>query len=507
MIRAFILVLIGPSFLASCASVGELQDVGHQPPIQSGLLSPYEMNLLESTLETKGASTYRISIGNRGNAPSAVERRGLIMMRSPRSLIRVDGDYYTDGRGNLIFYGPFRGSKHFAFGPSASYGYGIPTYSITLFSGGGQQLVIDTDGDGTVDLGASEGLRDRFGFFARPDHQHALECLRRAVQQDVGPTSALPLCLGEDDNGAGGGNGGGGGGIGTGDSASWTDPQCGRNLPAATPRFADGSLTKFLGKLGQQIFGNFVRPPTLNYMDEIGPGDPLDTNSDGHFDRTEQELFERDLRQSDSNHDGEISTAENNDAHNRAKRRKEEYNDMMGWEDVDGDSVPDMSADPGEGSGGPSQPAPGPDGTLPPESSDPRCEEPSTWNRLGTEECASNMAECIMKLTDPVFGATGGRCETVIGPDDRPIARCGGNESFGQCIVDEGTVVECAEQHAGDTDSGISPGENDDIFEENRGSLNFGLMEVHPFGAAMAALCTKAGGLCGDPVPPMGERR
>lgn len=154
-------------------------------------------------------------------------------------------------------------------------------------------------------------------------------------------------------------------------------------------------------------------------------------------------------------------------------------------------------------------PGPGPGGTNSPPGSDPRCEEPSAWNRLATEECANDVAHCINKLTDPLYAGTDGQCRTEQGPDDSATIQCDGNDSFGACLAEGGGVEACRERHAGGDERGETPGENDEIFEDRQGSGSYGLMDVHAFGATLAAMCQQAGGIgpCGDPSPAMDAAR
>ncbi len=458
----------------------------------AGLLTQQELDLVAARINSKGTRTYRLYTGKAGQIDPVSYKQGLLLIRDSDHLQPVDGQYYGDGRGNRIRFGPADGAE------------GAPSYAMTLFAGGGTQLMVDTNGDRIIDVGVSEGLGDRFGFLATPEMQHALECMKRALQQGGSPAGALPACLVGNGSGAGGG-GNRGGGLG-GDPGAAVEPECGPAQP-----IAPGGRSRGGGKdvVGEFWSGENARDGKnhIIVLEDPDTGERTTADVVGWFGNDRDT---RTLKIEDSETGDDLGTVKRKASGEKEHNPPSESDMEFSLEEAESAGEDD---EPQGQSAGREQPGPGPGGIEGPTGgTDPRCQEPSTWNRLATEECATDIAHCINKMTDPLYSATGGQCRTAQGPDDSATVQCKGNDSFGECIGDGGEVRECAEQHAGGDGGGVTPGENDDIFNEDRGSLSYGLMDVHPFGAALAAMCNKGGGAgpCGDPAPTAGaaaERR
>jgi len=488
-----------------------------------GLLRQSELDRLAAMLMKTGGSDYTVYTGQLGGDLSGAQKRGLLLMRERGDLIPLGGDYYADGRGNRVLFGELPDSS----GDEA-------TYAVTLLSGGGLNLVVDIDRDGVIDLGVSEGLKDRFGFLARPGLDQILECLHQAVNGGTGPAGKLTGCL----PGVNGGSSGGGGSVGGGTGEHLDDvlsPQCGSEQKvrpggvATTPlhnekeelRDSEGyhrkasdmadararqweSAAEGWAETGDEGKARSARFLAQKWRDAAASHEDAADQADGAIDAANR--YERVAGDGSST---EAERARAREDYEDAKRQSEYDTIEAGKKESEARSLDD-SFDADGDSGAPSQPGPGPGGTKPAGGSDPRCEDPSMWNRLATERCAGNMADCLKRMSDPIYAATGGQCETVRGPDDAERVKCKGNDSFAECLEGGDDVRSCAEKHAGGDDGGgVTPSLNDDMTPDDRGTLGYGLMDVHAFGGVLAAMCGRAGGIgpCGDPSPAMDELR
>jgi len=467
-------------------------EAGQRPayePKHPGILRQAELDRLEDMLAETGGTSYVIFSGQHGAGLTGESKRGLLLMRRSDDLTPLGGDYYKDGRGNLVLFGDLPGDN------------GAAPYALTLLAGGGLQLVVDMDRDGVVDAGVSEGLKDRFGFLARPGLEGILDCMNQAVTGGAGPVGEFSQCLtGEssgDDSSGGTGGSAADGGLGSHLDAA-LEPQCGSEDGIGSP----GGVTQ-PGSDDSKPFDEQLRDAAENHRD----------NADYHRDAAQRagKAGDEDL---ESRH--RSAAREEQRLAQKADQAAADYEfvrKVAGDENASGEDVVDamaVAADSAEAyreARDNRSSAPGPDGTAPAGASDPRCEEPTMWNRFASEQCASNMTDCLKRMSDPIYAATGGRCETVTGPDDAERVECKGNDSVARCIEGGGTPQECAEKHAGDG-GGAAPSPDDDIFRNDRGELTYGVMDVHPFGATLAAMCRKAGGIgpCGDPSPAVDDR-
>jgi hypothetical protein len=148
------------------------------------------------------------------------------------------------------------------------------------------------------------------------------------------------------------------------------------------------------------------------------------------------------------------------------------------------------------------RPSPGPTQQPGPECEDcpvedPRC-APAPNDIASLWDCKAetdfSLDECLRRMRDAVYVATGGRCATETGPDDQPIIRCR-DRLLEECIREGRDIEECLRE------SGFLPSpeeggpENDDFlrdrFGRSRGRVGF-YIDTTPMGAVFAGFC--AGG-------------
>lgn len=124
---------------------------------------------------------------------------------------------------------------------------------------------------------------------------------------------------------------------------------------------------------------------------------------------------------------------------------------------------------------------------------DPRCEPADTevehlWDCM--DKTDYSMVECLKRINDNLYAATGGQCETILGPDDEPTMSCQ-DDSLGACVAAGGSLEECAREHSGD--DGTDPsGEGDEFVLGSRPRPAAGtvsVLEVTPLGSVFLALC------------------
>jgi hypothetical protein len=123
-------------------------------------------------------------------------------------------------------------------------------------------------------------------------------------------------------------------------------------------------------------------------------------------------------------------------------------------------------------------PGPGPVSQPGPEcddcpTEDPRC-APAPNDIASLWDCQAqtdkSLWECLERLQDVIYSATGGRCSTEPGPDDRPTIRCS-DRRLGECLAEGRSVVDCLRENRGFGGGDDMPGpENDDLRDRTGGS-------------------------------------
>jgi hypothetical protein len=428
--------------------------------------------MLSNLIDERGTLTYLSrSYTASGTAERTSEVAGMVVMRNEADLRSIGGPYYDDGFGNLMRFGEF---------VSPPLG-GVARYALTFRKSGGLQLALDLRNDDIVDMVVELGLDGRLGALADPDFQWLLDCLSQQLVAGDDLVTATNTCLAS----VGGGGGGGLGVDAASDLSRLAEPDCDRS----------GQLP---------IAGQTSNPATNTTVIDLDNGDRIKATTTENADGTTDVII--DIHDSKGrlvyheettlNKYGEISsqieaTVYTGDGNtNTVSIRR--------WER----GVPVEPHRPSrseiEGArrvNNPTRrPSPGPDCTDCPVY-DPRC-APAPNDIASLWDCQAetdmSLDECLRHMQDVIYTATGGRCSTEPGSDDRPTIRCS-ERGLQQCLESGRSVAECILAFPGHDRSVDDPGPGDDDFMRNRfgqsrGRVGF-YIDTTPMAAVFVALC------------------
>jgi hypothetical protein len=331
----------------------------------------------------------------------------------------VGGRYYDDGFGNLIGFGTFKAPK---LG-------GLSRYALTFRKSGGIQLALDFGEDAIVDVLLELDRDGRLGALADPDTQWFLDCMSQQIAGGSNLVAAANHCLES--------VGGGGGGLGR--SREWdadrlSEPDCDEQggVPGsvAGPKFGSGfgsvSIVELDGgyemtierhetNSGQVRLDAVVRDATgrivyeeSRVIDEYGEVTDR-TTVEHRYDENGHYVDSHVTRWEDGDQTGEATVIDD----------PNDYDDVI---DVEIGEATIEETEPAPQPDTDSTRQPGPECEDCPVE-DPRCAEApndiaSLWDCQA--ETSLSLIECIERMQDAIYNATGGRCATEPGADDRP---------------------------------------------------------------------------------------
>lgn len=443
-----------------------------------------QFDYVTQLLVEHGAKEYRSEIYTPdGRALPSGNHRGLVIMRSARFLEPLGEDFYDDGLGNMLYI------NEIGTGEDA-----IPL-SVTLFRGGGVQLALDLNADGIGDAVLDRRFDGHLAFLADPDLERMLDCFGDAERTGSDLIRAMEECLS-------GMAGGGAGSPGIGSTSekldSLLEPDCGDSG-------RNGRRTGFVSQGGKWDFGRTTifeteDEGTVYLTERWSEGGKSEWTTHAYDNEGRLVYEERVVRDAEGNEvyrrsrsyryndDGTVTTR------TRVRRNDRDESDIeLTFGRAEMESGEEESSDTDD-SGSTGQP--GPECTIESDcpAYDPRCAPADTevehlWDCM--DKTDYSMVECLKRINDSLYAATGGQCETILGPDDEPTMSCQDN-SLGACVAAGGSLEECAREHSSGYDGTDPSGEGDEFVLGSRPRPAAGtvsVLEVTPLGSVFLALC------------------
>lgn len=455
-----------------------------RPSKQAGLTGPaVTFNRL---IDERGPLTYLSrTYSAAGVADRSFEVTGMVVMRHEADLRPIGGRYYDDGFGNLMSFGDF----------SAPTLGGRSRYAVTFRKNGGMQLALDFRDDDIVDAVFDLDRDGRLGALADPDNQWLLDCLSQEIVGGANLVEAANTCLGK----AGGGGGGGLGPAAAHDVDRLAKPDCakrGGGLPAsiAQPGADHESTVVMETDDHYKVVATNTENSDGSSDYEIKMYDPEGTlvyQETGHKD-ADDHMVRQTIRTFDHG-DGETVIRE------RTYREGKLLSDTRTSLTIEiGDAIIEYQEQQLHERPRRNpffQPPTGPECQDCPVE-DPRCREApndivSLWDCQA--ETDLSLLDCLKRMQDEIYTATGGRCSTQPGDDDRPTIRCSERE-LEECLKAGRSIAECIRKnpgYGGGDNVNPGPGEDDflrDRFGQSRGRVGF-FIDTTPMGGVFIALC------------------
>ena len=459
--------------------------------------TPEPAATINHLLDERGMLSYLVrSYAASGAIERSLQTGGLVIMRSPDDMRSVGGAYFDNGYGDLVRIDAFR---------APAYG-GMAVSALTFRKNGALQLAIDLRNDLVVDVLVELGPDGRLGFLADPDMMWFVECMSEAIVGGANLAEAANTCLAQAGGEGGGGGGGGGSGPGR-DAASdvnrLKEPDCGRRrgLPGSVTQEGNTSTIGVMTEDGYKVIATLTENDDGTSSYEIRMYDPdgnLVYHERGQKDENENVTYQH-IRTFDRDEagsgeivirdrvyengrlvsDDEIS-APNIPLHIGGRVYRPVW-ERFSWEWLDDEPVPGEAFQPG------------------PECEDCPVEDPrcapapnsiaSFWDCIAESEMSP--LECLKRLQDLIYTATGGRCNAEQGPDDRPTIKCRDRE-LQECIASGGSIVDCLRGNPGYGGTEGVPGpENDYLRDRIGGSRGVAgaYIDTTPMAAVLITLC------------------
>ena len=479
----------------------------------TGFLSDAEMKDVERVFSTTDSRKYdyRVLHVKRQDADGRElvtrEERdldGLLFLRDKKHLRPLGGNFYDDGRGNLVYFGDQ-----------------IQVFAMTYMANGDDILAVDTDRNGVIDSVIGT-IGDDDLWLASSNIANLLPCLSSSGGSVH--NAFLECSRPETPGGAGGADAGGGSGINSGFNPDLLgEPVCPPNLL--------GNVVDGEGPATPP--GEDPAPPPPPPSEEspedddyppMGVNETVTTEADGRQSRvvtirTAEGLVEQ---STSTNDDGSvIRTTIHRDSQGREtyredilvgpgpERRLLMHRVNQTTYDADGNPSSTVVVNRKARSGTSLPPIDPNGGTV---FSDPRCagrdiraSQGLSFLDLCAEQGSIDFLTCYRELENPLFSITGGRCIVVGGPADGRVFDCRSNRSTFECIAAGGSPEECARSASGG-EGGISgPGGPDSGPTDapglpgNAGTSEIRYIDTIPLGALLMGLCSRGG--CRDPRP------
>lgn len=453
--------------------------------------TPEPAATLNRVLEERGMLIYLVqSYSAPGVVEQSLEASALVVMRHPDGMRPVGGAYYDDGYGDLVRFGAFK---------APAYG-GVAGYALTFRRNGDLQLAVDFRDDLVVDVLVELGPDGRLGFLADPDLLWFVECMSEQIGGGANLAEAANACLA-----TAGGGGGGGGGLGS-SAASEIDrlkePDCERRggVPGSVAQGDHQSSVTIISEDGYKVSATTTENADGSSSYEIRMYDPEGNlvyqergrkDADGNMVHQHIRTFDRDesgtagymhIRDRVYENGRLVSDDEIGVPEFRGLRGWRLRWEELTWENLDEEPRPNP---------GIRQPGPECD-DCPVE--DPRCAPApnsiaSFWDCVA--ESGMSPLECLKHMQDLIYTATGGRCSTEPGLDDRPTIRCS-DRRLQDCIAEGQSIVDCLRENPGYGGGDDMPGpENDDLRDRlgrSRGVAG-AYLDTTPMAAVFIAFC------------------
>jgi hypothetical protein len=436
-------------------------------------------------IDERGALTY---VSRTYSAPGDLDRSsevtGLIVMRRAADMRAIGGHYYDDGFGNLVRFGVFKA-------PPLG---GKARYALTFMPGGAMQLALDFRADAIVDVLLQSGPGSRLGTLADPDMQWFLDCMSEQLSGSANVAEAANRCLNE----------AGGGGVGglTADAARdinrLKEPDCERRsgVPGSVmqPGRSHHSATAV------ELEGGYTVKAT-SWEDADGTSGYRIEMHDGEGNLVYRETGTKNAR--GQMVEQEIETVDHDSATGGSITRTRRYENGRKTEDSEveiGSAVmeEDSGGDEPAPASGSTTTRPGPECGDDCPVEDPRC-APAPNDIASLWDCAVqtdfSLLECIERARDAIYTATGGRCRTERGPEDRPTVQCS-ERRLQECLEGGESIVACLRENPQYGGGDDAPDPNDDFLRDRFGTSRgrVGLyIDTTPMGAVFAGFCREGG--------------
>ncbi len=364
------------------------------------------------------------------------------------------------------------------------------------------QLALDFRDDAIVDVLLELDRDGRLGALADPDTQWFLDCMSEELVGGENLIAAANKCLE--------GLGGGGGGLGRGpelDADRLGKPDCGDGggLPGsvAGPKFGSGfgSITRVELDDGYDM--------TIERHETAGGQVRLDAtvrDADGrivyeesrvineHGEVTDRTTVEHRYDENGDYVDSHVTRYENGEQTGEATLDDDPNHFTMELGEITIEEV-DEDGEPVTPDVAPIR-QPGPECEECPVE-DPRC-APAPNDIASLWDCAAetglSLLDCIERMQNAIYTATGGRCAPEPGADDRSSIRCG-DRRFNDCLDAGGSIQDCFNASRLGGGDGVVPGDEEDDFlrdpfGRSRGRVGF-YIDTTPAGAVFFAFCRR----------------
>jgi hypothetical protein len=437
-------------------------------------------------LDQRGMLTYVVqSYSSPGVLEVSSQAGALVIMRRPDDMRPVGGAYYDDGYGNLVRFDAFK---------APAYG-GVAGYALTFRKNGDLQLAVDFRNDLVVDVLVELGPDGRLGFLADPDLQWFLDCLSDQIGGGANLVEAANACLAIAAGGAGGGGGGGLGSHVGSEIDRLKEPDCEEQegVPGKVTQGGHQSSVTIISEQGYKVTATTTENEDGSSSYEIRMYDPegqLVYQERGRRD-TEGNLVHQHIRTFDRPSGESEFVVVRDRVYENGELVEDFETSAPNWQDIRWEGVEIEYLGPRRRPGPTRQPGPECD-ECPVE--DPRCapapnDIASFWDCVA--ETRKSPLECLQRLQDLIYTATGGRCSAEPGPDDRPSIRCS-DRRLQDCIAEGRIIADCLRENPGYGGGDDMSGPEDDYLRDRLGGskgVAGAYLDTTPAGAVFIAFC------------------